>query len=895
MVTHMFSRLLLLLSFSKGFTGLAKEQSWNNHSLHSLPLDLDVRLRRLDLSNSLIRQLHMLALPYLQQLNLSSNQLHLISEGAFENLTQLEELNLSRNELGNNLGSNTKALRSLGRLKTLDLSMNGLDGDAAELYLQNKSFLDHLKMTVETLSFLSSLETLNFSHNCLRKLMWNVRKDNSGRRRQLYFHALKNLDMQSNGLMQISPLFFNALIRLESLNLQDNAVQPCDPAGRLQNPQSRWQSLNASCVVFGKLTTLKRLNLKENHIQILHPNTFKETSLLTLNLAGNSHLTIQEGALEGLQNTLQSLVISEVYLSSNVSLPCMSALTYLNISNNDLDSLPGAFSCSPLKEIDIRNNRFVSLNRSMTLALSAELELMYISGNYFNCCDSEWLTVLHERKIKHSTMTPQLRDFHHRTGALIESQRVKLIYQLFLLENARKTLERELINFTKKSPSAGPERPRFLLPFTPTIFPQANIPASEKITQLSDCRNMEDGQMLHQKQTSPQLLCFLKAKAKDLGTLPARVWFEEHANVSSPPQLVSTSDEIQARQPKHVSDDAIDTEVPKQDVENQTRVFKVKHEESGGSLTYAYVTATTTELWDLGDIFTEASQELSDVRRVEDEACGNVEHEDMSSCVNPAEPVRESARGPPMPTVNGIAIPEFHIHRFGESEVVVSHIISPGNFFIQQADSITKLQALITHSWAAHCSYAEQSRIPDIGTKVMGWFPKQQQWSRAQVMKICGITEDTDPMNRGKSIKVEVKRLDHGDAACLSLQNITDMSPEMAALPLQALQVSLAHVMPVNGISWSEEAVEWFHTMVRNRTLYARLYPRGCEVTVELFFERGKIGAMRRGASLSLRLSQNGHAKYRNGGSVKRSIVERKKQDADWAKHLIQRYTRNKK
>lgn len=53
---------------------------------------------------------------------------------------------------------------------------------------------------------------------------------------------------------------------------------------------------------------------------------------------------------------------------------------------------------------------------------------------------------------------------------------------------------------------------------------------------------------------------------------------------------------------------------------------------------------------------------------------------------------------------------------------------------------------------------------------------------------------DTDPMNREKSIKVEVKRLDHGDAACLSLQNITDMSPEMAALPLQALQVSLAHV-----------------------------------------------------------------------------------------------------
>lgn len=552
---------------------LFKEQSWNNHSLHSPPLDLDVRLRRLDLSNNLIRQLHTLALPRLEHLNLSSNQLHLISEGAFENLTQLEELNLSRNALGDNLGSNTRALRSLGRLKTLDLSMNSLSDDAAELYLQNKSVLDHLKMTgnvltrlsnkmfkqsenlrsiriddnlisviqqgtfeplihleslnlaqnnlvyicdfklrqvkylnlsrnsvefflthednqsyrleildlshnkllyfpiipklnhlrylylqnnmigtfkaeaamvsevnalyrditrettvtknnfhsswrqmpvifidlsynhftsfpVETLSFLSSLEMLNFSHNCLRRLMWNVRQDNTGRRRQLYFHALKNLDVRSNGLVHISPLFFNALRRIESLNLQDNAVQPCAPAGRLQNSSSGLQNLNASCVAFGKLKTLKDLNLKENHIQILHPNTFKETSLITLNLAGNSHLSIQEGALGGVQNTLQSLVISELNLSSDISFPCLPALTHLNISNNALDSIPSAFSCSPLRELDIRNNRFVSLNRSLTRVLSSDLRVMYVSGNSFNCCDSQWLTVLHERKVK---------------------------------------------------------------------------------------------------------------------------------------------------------------------------------------------------------------------------------------------------------------------------------------------------------------------------------------------------------------------------------------------------------------------------------------------------------------------------------------------------------------
>lgn len=44
------------------------------------------------------------------------------------------------------------------------------------------------------------------------------------------------------------------------------------------------------------------------------------------------------------------------------------------------------------------------------------------------------------------------------------------------------------------------------------------------------------------------------------------------------------------------------------------------------------------------------------------------------------------------------------------------------------------------------------------------------------------------------SIKVEVKRLDYGDTACLSLLKIKELTPEMAALPLQAVQVSLANV-----------------------------------------------------------------------------------------------------
>lgn len=52
-------------------------------------------------------------------------------------------------------------------------------------------------------------------------------------------------------------------------------------------------------------------------------------------------------------------------------------------------------------------------------------------------------------------------------------------------------------------------------------------------------------------------------------------------------------------------------------------------------------------------------------------------------------------------------------------------------------------------------------------------------------------------------------------------------------------------VTPINGRDWTEEAVNWFKDMVHGRTLYARLYPQGPTVTVELFLEKGKLGAMR--------------------------------------------------
>lgn len=536
---------------------------------------MDARVRRLDLSNNFIRQLHTLVLPNLEQLDLSANQLDFISEGAFENLARLEELNLSRNAMNNNVGSNSKALQSISGLKSLDISMNSLSDDAVELYLRNKSSLHQLKISgnaltrlshslfkdckglsaitiegnfisvieegtfeplsqletlnlaqnnlvhicdfklhqvkylnlsrnsveyfvtleddqmynleildlsfnkllyfpivpkmnrlrylylqnnmvgtlnseasmvseanylynliknekvvkknnlhsnwrlmpltyidlsynhfrsfpLETLSLLSSLETLNFSFNCLQNISWNVRNYySSGDHRQLFFTSLKHLDLQSNGLVQISPFFFNALTQIETLNLKDNSVQPCGSAAHLRSSQkTQRRDLNTSCVDFGKLRTLKHLNLKQNNIKMLYPYTFRRTSLVSLNLARNAHMVIDVRALEGVQTTLQSFIISETNMtSSDLALPCMPALTQLKMSNNRLDILPANLNCSPLTEIDIRNNVFTTLNHSLISVLSVHLKLLFISGNNFNCCDSKWLTLLNKTQL----------------------------------------------------------------------------------------------------------------------------------------------------------------------------------------------------------------------------------------------------------------------------------------------------------------------------------------------------------------------------------------------------------------------------------------------------------------------------------------------------------------
>lgn len=262
-----------------------------------------------------------------------------------------------------------------------------------------------------------------------------------------------------------------------------------------------------------------------------------------------------------------------------------------------------------------------------------------------------------------------------------------------------------------QSPEISAERPPVLLPPIQAIFPEIGNPKPMKITPLISWGCEDDVHMQHQKQTSSQLLHFLRAKAKNMGALEVAVMeWNISTYASSSPQSNSPIKTQSCQFRQVATDDLINTHAPKTlstDMENQAPVFRVKRVESSGSLTYTCVIATKTELWDIGDIFTEVEQGASETNPLENEdKSRNVAAHVENSCVNMqretqnlqcTEPEHEGDSAPSKSQgINSITIPEFQIKKFEETEVVVSHIVSPGNFYIQQVSSIMKLQALVT-------------------------------------------------------------------------------------------------------------------------------------------------------------------------------------------------------
>ncbi|KAL0974361.1 hypothetical protein UPYG_G00219420 [Umbra pygmaea] len=349
-ITNLLLLLLLRGNLSTSFSQLRtplhyddtqEHSSWSSQNLSSVPEVLDVRLMHLDLSRNFIRHINSpgLYLPSLKTLDLSYNQLQTITEGAFRDVTKLQELNVARNLLSHNVDGNSQALGSLNRLRRLDLSMNGLDDDAAELYLRKKSVLEHLDLTGNLLMQLApkqfadsrSLRSINMENNLitviekgtfepLKKLeTLNLAKNNLVYICDFKLHQIKLLNLSRNSIevfftstdgqmynLEILDLSYNKLLyfpmipttnQLRSLHLQSNMLGFLEADTMLSEASSLYRELKADDVndaveydIYSnwRMMPLTSIDLSSNHFRSFPVEAVSQlTSLSTLNLSNN--------------------------------------------------------------------------------------------------------------------------------------------------------------------------------------------------------------------------------------------------------------------------------------------------------------------------------------------------------------------------------------------------------------------------------------------------------------------------------------------------------------------------------------------------------------------------------------------------------------------------------
>jgi Leucine-rich repeat (LRR) protein len=238
-------------------------------------------------------------LSWLEELNLSENQLSEFSKEIFKDLASLKRLNLSKNGISE---LPEGAFDGLTDLRKLDLSDNQLNEFPKGIFKD-----------------LTSLVGLSLARNRISELPEGA------------FDGLTNLRvliLSENQLIEFPAWKFKDLNSLKELSLAKNRINKL-PKG-----------------AFDGLTNLRVLSLSENQLIEFPMESLKDlTSLKNLNLSKNRINELPEGALDGLTN-LEVLDLSDNRLSEFPAERFKGLITLkgLYLSRNRISDLPeGAF------------------------------------------------------------------------------------------------------------------------------------------------------------------------------------------------------------------------------------------------------------------------------------------------------------------------------------------------------------------------------------------------------------------------------------------------------------------------------------------------------------------------------------------------------------------------
>lgn len=324
-------------------------------------------LSHLHLSASISTVLSKKCGPNLKVLDLSHNNIESLSPAIFSNLGKLLELNLSNNGM---TFIADRALEGLVSLSVINLAENRINSLPPELFSEAKN-----------------VKEINLSNNTLNVLAPGIFND---------LEQLLSLDLSHNQLASewINGLTFKGLHRLVILDLNNNHINKLDSG------------------TFKSLKNLQFLRLQENRIAALSENMFLElTKLTTLTLSNNQLRRVDATTFSGLTSlailSLDYNQITEIHEEAFGSLN--SSLQDLHLNGNKLLRVPIGLSSVPhLKTLDlgenhisvIENTSFTTMSELFGLRLT-ENNIEHITRETFRKLSSLHILNLSRNKIRH--------------------------------------------------------------------------------------------------------------------------------------------------------------------------------------------------------------------------------------------------------------------------------------------------------------------------------------------------------------------------------------------------------------------------------------------------------------------------------------------------------------
>ncbi|XP_028824932.1 transforming growth factor beta activator LRRC32 isoform X2 [Denticeps clupeoides] len=362
----------------------------NGMNLEAVPDELPPDVRKLDLSQNLLQNLThglLAAFAAVSHLNLRANKIQFIQPHLFKDMTNLQELDLSKNDL-EAFALQKSDVGPLTAVRRLDLSSNGLYTGMSDYFLREAP----------------ALTSLSLASNSITKINKDTFAGSS---------ALRSIDLQNNVILEIEEDAFDALQDLSDLNLSTNSIT-CIADFNLHRLRSLNLSKNSLELFEAEVETdveyqLRYLDLRENKIHYF-PVLPCRNRLIFLDLSRNRLMSVNtngtaEEEAAGHQNLSELLYLdlshNQIHALPAAFFQCMQKLETLNVSSNCLRDfgVSGDVPMHSLRTLDLSFNKLrnVSFGEDTLRAL----ESLYLQGNYLSRLDPDIFRRL-----------PQIRELH---------------------------------------------------------------------------------------------------------------------------------------------------------------------------------------------------------------------------------------------------------------------------------------------------------------------------------------------------------------------------------------------------------------------------------------------------------------------------------------------------